>query len=122
MLSMAARLASLHLIRVQHVVAMRAAVYIWRTDSESSVCLPRAPGSYTPSEARLKSDSFEAFRGAPELCTVAMFVPAVPEPQACAPLPFAASNRSSVDTSGGGEVWVRACMLVTGQLAAFPSH
>lgn len=90
----------------QPTLSVRAAVYIWRTDTEASICLPRAPGSYMPSVTRVKCDAFESFRGAPSLCTVAMFVPAVPALCACPPKPLevACPGRTLGPSSGGEEV------------------
>jgi hypothetical protein len=61
------------------------------------VCLPRARGSYTPSLHRLKSDSYETFRASSQLCTVAAFVPVVPEAQILPPIPFTTPIKASVE-------------------------
>ena len=75
-------------VHTQQSEGFLAGVVIWRTDTEAAVCLPRARGCFTPSPGRLKSDSFEAFRAAHCMVTVAQFAPVVPETTASPPLPF----------------------------------
>ena len=75
-----------------------AAVFIWRAETEASVCLPRARGSYTPCQRRLKCSAFETFRASTQLCTVAAFVPAVPDLSMSPPAPFSAAIKPASDT------------------------
>jgi hypothetical protein len=74
-----------------------AAVFIWRAETEASLCLPRARSSYTPSNHRLKNEAFEAFRASSQLCSIAAFVPVLPQLTESLPEPFP-SARAAADT------------------------
>ena len=61
------------------------------------MCQPRAKGCYTPSRQRIKNNAYECFRVSQELCSVAMFVPALPDAAQSMPTPFSEPARSGTE-------------------------
>lgn len=102
--------------RVRMVGPCDAGVVIWRTDTEATVCLPRARGCFTPSTGHLKSDAFEAFRATSCMATVAAFAPVVPDTASPPPAPF--SPPLDVRASADGATQVRC----TGYCARMRAH